>query len=203
MSGEGNKTLQGGEMNLSIYINGVGGQGIGILSTILAEALVKSGYKVIGSDTHGLAQRHGSVSSVIKIGENNFYPLIDRNEADIVLSLERLEALRAVEHYLKKGGVLIYYDSVYQPVLTRMGKMKYPSEEDLTNAVEFKKAKLYKVKIPELKDYRKQNIALISKFVSLNLIENLKEEYILELIKSYVKYDLEENLSIYEKAKNI
>lgn len=185
-------------MNFNIYINGVGGQGIGLLSSVLGEALIKAGYKVIGADTHGLAQRHGSVSSHIKVGENAFYPLVDKNEANLVISLERLEALRAAEEFLAPNGILIFYDSVYQPALTRIGQKKYPDIQDLERIINIKKARMHKVFIENLKDYRKQNIAVLGKLVSLKLFDNLNPDLIRELLSDYLKYDKEENLKIYD-----
>lgn len=189
-------------MDLNIYINGVGGQGIGVLAAIIGESLIEEGYNVIGSDTHGLAQRHGSVSSHIRIGKDVYYPLIEKNSADIVLSLERLEALRAAEQYLKNNGILIFYDSIYQPILTRIGKNKYPEIKDIENICNEKKANFFKIKIENLKDYRKQNIAIIGKLISLNILK-INEEIIINKIKEYLKYDLEENIKIYNESKKL
>lgn len=186
-------------MNLNIYINGVGGQGIGVLSSVIGEIFFDMGYRVIGSDTHGLAQRHGSVSSHIKIGDFN-YPLIEKNSADFVLSLERLEALRAAEDYLKPNGVLIYYDSVYQPVLVRMGKREYPRIEDIEKVGRIKKSKTIRIKMEEIIDYKKQNVAVLSVFA--REIE-IPDEKVMSVLKNYIKYDLEENIRIYNKAKAI
>ncbi|MEW5950713.1 MAG: 2-oxoacid:acceptor oxidoreductase family protein [Elusimicrobiota bacterium] len=188
-------------MNFNIYINGVGGQGVGILAAVLGESLISAGYEIMGCDTHGLAQRHGSVSSHIRAGKNIFHPLIDENEADFVLSLERLEALRGAENMLKSKGILIFYDSVYQPISVRTGEKKYPSLQDLEKICFIKKAVFHKIKIEGLKDFRKQNTALISVFVSLAKIPGLTHELILSKLKDYIKYDIEENIKIYERAK--
>lgn len=186
-------------MNLNIYINGVGGQGIGVLASVIGEIFFDMGYKIIGSDTHGLAQRHGSVCSHIRVGDFN-YPLIEKYSADFVLSLERLEALRAAEDFLKPNGVLIYYDSVYQPVLVRMGEKEYPKNEDIEKVCLIKKSKLIKIKMKEINDYRKQNVAILSVFAREIKIP---DEKVMSVLKNYIKYDLQENINIYNKAKTI
>lgn len=100
---------------LNIYMIGVGGQGIGLLSETLIRAADYAGLKVRGVDTHGLAQRGGTVQSHLRIGEGIYSSLIQKGRADIVIGLERNEALRGMETYLKEGGTLIYYDTSWQP----------------------------------------------------------------------------------------
>lgn len=201
LSGKSYKALKGGKMKFNIYINGVGGQGIGVLSAVIGESLIAAGYEVLGCDTHGLAQRHGSVSSQIRAGSEIYHPLIEENEADIVLSLERLEALRAAENFLRPGGDLIFYDSIYQPIAVRTGEKEYPEPEDIENICALKKAHLHRIKIEGLEDFRKQNTAIIARFISLGRIPGLTHEIAIEKLKDYVKYDLQENLKIYEIAK--
>jgi indolepyruvate ferredoxin oxidoreductase beta subunit len=70
---------------MNIYLAGVGGQGIGLLSEILLRAADHAGLNVIGVDTHGLAQRGGIVISLIKFDENVYSPLIGENQADLVV----------------------------------------------------------------------------------------------------------------------
>lgn len=188
-------------MNFNIYLNGVGGQGVGVLAAVLGEALMAAGYEIIGCDTHGLAQRHGSVSSHLRVGEGLSYPLIEENDADFVLSLERLEALRAAEDMLKPGGLLLFYDSCYQPIAVRVGEKKYPSLKQIEEVCAAKKATISRVKLENLKDFRKQNTALISAFVSLAKIPGLSDEKALAAMSDYLKYDKEENLKIYRAAK--
>ncbi|GAG76749.1 unnamed protein product, partial [marine sediment metagenome] len=104
---------------MNIYLTGVGGQGIGLLSDVLALACVRAGYRVRGCDTHGLAQRGGTVVSHLRIGDSLFGPRVPPGQADLVVGLERLEALRAARAMLKSGGRLLYYDAVYQPIHVR------------------------------------------------------------------------------------
>ncbi|MCR5373982.1 MAG: indolepyruvate oxidoreductase subunit beta, partial [Lachnospiraceae bacterium] len=95
--------------NANILLVGVGGQGTLLVSKILSEGLMEAGYDVKMSEIHGMSQRGGSVSTHIKFGKKVNSPVIAEGEADILVSFEQVEALRALP-YLKKGGTLIVND---------------------------------------------------------------------------------------------
>ncbi|MBU2578505.1 indolepyruvate oxidoreductase subunit beta [Patescibacteria group bacterium] len=80
----------------NIILSGVGGQGIITLLQILAEAAFIENYDVKTSELHGLSQRGGSVLAHLRFGKEVFSPLIKPAEADLILSLEILEAARAI-----------------------------------------------------------------------------------------------------------
>ncbi|MGC8660416.1 MAG: indolepyruvate oxidoreductase subunit beta [Desulfomonilaceae bacterium] len=124
------------DSSLSVYVSGVGGFGIGSVIRILSEAAKISGLKAIGSETHGLAQRGGVVISTLKIGRDvSGSPLVIRGSADIVIALERLEALRAMP-YLKRNGVIIYNTQEFQPLSVRLGLAQYPTAEEIKSELE-------------------------------------------------------------------
>lgn len=87
---------------LSLILGGRGGQGILLASEILAEAALRQGREILGSETHGMAQRGGSVVSHLKLGKGPG-PLVASGEADVLISLERLETYRNLA-FLKDGG---------------------------------------------------------------------------------------------------
>ncbi len=89
-------------MNHKIVLAGVGGQGILFSTKILSEAAAARGNDIIGSETHGMSQRGGSVASFLKIGEYSS-PLIMKGEADFLYTFHRDETIRNMV-YLKKGG---------------------------------------------------------------------------------------------------
>jgi indolepyruvate ferredoxin oxidoreductase beta subunit len=92
-------------MKYQILLAGFGGQGVVFLVKALSICAAKKGYKFLGTENHGMSQRGGSVSSHIKIG--GFYnPLIDYGQADLLIGLDRDEALINLP-YLKKGGDLV------------------------------------------------------------------------------------------------
>jgi indolepyruvate ferredoxin oxidoreductase beta subunit len=86
-----------------MILSGVGGQGILFATRIFSELALAQGYNVIGSETHGMAQRGGSVISHLKIGDFSS-PLIRKGTADILLSFDRDEAYRTLS-FLKRGGL--------------------------------------------------------------------------------------------------
>jgi indolepyruvate ferredoxin oxidoreductase beta subunit len=112
-------------MMVDIYLVGVGGQGIITASKIIGEAAILAGRKVILSETHGMAQRGGSVVCTARIG-NVSGPLIVDNGADAILSFEILETLRAVckssDHTL-----VVASTERWIPLSVSTQKKRYPS----------------------------------------------------------------------------
>jgi indolepyruvate ferredoxin oxidoreductase beta subunit len=114
MSNKVSEANRGESMSLNIFICGVGGQGLVLLTTVIGNACAKSGVKVVTGEMYGLSQRSGAVSVHLRIGKDAFSPLIPYGEADILLSLEAIETLRYIE-YLKKDGVVLMNKRVMHP----------------------------------------------------------------------------------------
>lgn len=89
---------------INYVLSGLGGQGILFMTRILATAALNKGYNILGAETHGMAQRGGSVVSHLRIGEVRS-SLIRAGAADFLLSMDEFEAYRYMP-YLKKGGQL-------------------------------------------------------------------------------------------------
>ena len=89
-------------MNKDILLCGVGGQGTVLASKLIAAAAMREGHTVHSAETIGMAQRGGSVTSHIRIGEDIGSPLIPFGAADMILAFEPAEAVRNL-HYLKPG----------------------------------------------------------------------------------------------------
>jgi indolepyruvate ferredoxin oxidoreductase beta subunit len=159
--------------NFNIYLIGVGGQGIGLLSEILLRAADKAGYPVKGVDTHGLAQRGGIVTSQIRMGDKAHSPLIAEGEADLLVALERHEALRGMNIALKAGGTLIYYNAVWQPLDVRLGLSDEIGEEMIQEACRKREITEIKVFHDHLSDARMQNIALLKAIHEKRVIPGL------------------------------
>jgi indolepyruvate ferredoxin oxidoreductase beta subunit len=119
---------------LNFLLTGVGGQGTLLASNILAEVGLRAGYDVKKSEVHGMAQRGGSVSSHVRWGQQVHSPLIERGQADVLLALERLEALRYLE-FLRPGGKVLINDHVIVPVTVTTGNAVYPSKEQIVNSL--------------------------------------------------------------------
>ncbi len=154
----------------NIYLCGVGGQGIGLLAEVLGEACRAAGHTLHGCDTHGVAQRHGVVASHLRLGEQAYTPRIAPAGAQLVVALERLEALRGASRMLARGGMLVYYDVVYQPVPVRLRSAAYPSSDDVARLVAARGGRLERVLIADLPDPRMQNAALLGRLGALEIV---------------------------------
>ena len=111
----------------SIMIVGVGGQGSLLASRLLGDVLLAQGYDVKVSEVHGMSQRGGSVVTYVKYGDKVYSPVIEKGEADAVISFELLEAARCLP-YLKKGGHLITSTQQIDPMPVITGAAQYPSD---------------------------------------------------------------------------
>lgn len=102
-------------MTYNILLTGVGGQGLMSLAAIIGEACVASGIQVVTQEQHGLAQRSGSISAHIRIGEA-FSPMVPYGTADLIISMEATESLRYIE-YLKPAGTIVTSSRLMHPVI--------------------------------------------------------------------------------------
>ena len=109
----------------SIMIVGVGGQGTLLASRILGSVLGTAGYEVKVSEVHGMSQRGGSVITYIRYGEKVYSPVIEKGQADMIVSFEQLEAARYVS-YLKKDGTIITNTQKISPMPVITGAAEYP-----------------------------------------------------------------------------
>lgn len=123
------------DKEFSVYMSGVGGQGLVLLSNVIGSACASSGIRAITGEQHGLSQRSGSINVHLRMGEEVRSPLIPIGGADAILALEALEALRYVE-YLKPGGVVMMNSRIQHPTIETGAHMKdktakYMSVEDV------------------------------------------------------------------------
>jgi indolepyruvate ferredoxin oxidoreductase beta subunit len=116
-----------------VLIVGIGGQGTILASNILGVACVIEGKPVRGAETHGMAQRGGSVESHIRIG-GEFGPLITPGTADLLIAFDLLEAVR-YSHYLKPGGPLCANRQLSVPTSVFLQKLPVPEIEGLISSL--------------------------------------------------------------------
>lgn len=124
---------QEGGVNMAtknIMIVGVGGQGTLLASKLLGRMLLGRGYDVKVSEVHGMSQRGGSVVTYVRWGEKVYSPIIDKGQADFIVSFELLEAARWTE-YLRPGGKIITNTQRINPMPVITGAAEYP--ENLTD----------------------------------------------------------------------
>ena len=114
-------------MNKDILICGVGGQGTVLASKIIAASAMDEGSAVHSAETIGMAQRGGSVTSHVRIGEA-YAPLIPHGAADMILAFEPAEAVRNLI-YLKKDGIVIVNSVPVKPVTESLQDTGYDGTE--------------------------------------------------------------------------
>ena len=115
-------------MTYNIMTCGVGGQGLMLVSNIMGLACAEYGLNIRTAETHGLAQRSGSIYTHIRIGTDAFSPLIPYGEADALLGMEAIETLRYIE-FLKPNGVIILNDYIWQPVASTFERVNSNEEK--------------------------------------------------------------------------
>ncbi len=111
----------------NLMIVGVGGQGSLLASKLLGKLLLAKGYDVKVSEVHGMSQRGGSVVTYVRFGDRVYSPIIDKGEADFIVSFELLEAARWTE-YLKKDGKIITNTQEINPMPVITGAAAYPAQ---------------------------------------------------------------------------
>lgn len=191
----------------NIIVVGVGGQGALTLGMIIAEAALKQGYDVRTTELHGLAQRGGSIPIHIRFGEKMYTPLVLEGEADLIIALEPLEALRTTYFGSKKHKTTFLIDNYRIPPVTvsAFGE-QYPSMDEIVNHIKPFADKIItldasKLVEREIGSVLTSNIFILGYAASQNLLP-IKENFILEALKENVPekfFDL--NKKVFEMGK--
>jgi len=121
----------------SVLLAGVGGQGTILAGDVLAKVAVASGLDVKLSEVHGMAQRGGSVDTVVRFGEVVRSAVVDRGTADHLIAFELIEAARKLI-YLRPGGRLVVNTRSIQPLPVLTGVYMPPT--GLVAALEYEGA---------------------------------------------------------------
>lgn len=188
--------------SFNIYLCGVGGQGIGLLSEILLRGADHAGLQAKAVDTHGLAQRGGVVVSHLRFGEIVHSPMISARKADLVVAMERHEAMRGVDTALRDNGCLIYFNTVLQPLSVRLGLDKEVSEVLLNKSCEVRGITVHKVENEGFLDPRMQNIAILSNINKNNLVPHVEKHHLIQAMEDLMKGSmLEKNMKIFSRQK--
>ncbi len=153
----------------NIMIVGVGGQGTLLASKLLGHLLMEQGYDVKVSEVHGMSQRGGSVVTYVRYGDRVYSPIIDRGEADFIVSFELLEAARWLG-YLKPDGQIVTSTQQIDPMPVITGAAVYPE-----NLVE--KMRATGAKVDALDCLSLANEAGSSKAVNLVLLGRLSHYF--------------------------
>lgn len=171
-------------MTKNIMFVGVGGQGTILASKLLTTGLMEAGYDVKMSEIHGMSQRGGSVSSHVRYGEDVQSPVIEIGGADIIVSFEKMEALRWLKYLKPEGKVVVNdYEMDSMPILS--GKFNYP-----TGIIEELKSKVQTTVIDasnhakELGNSKVMNVILLGALIKAMGLESINWN---KIIKDNVK----------------
>lgn len=110
----------------TVLLCGVGGQGTILAADLLARAAAAAGHKVKVSEIHGMAQRGGAVTTVVRFGDDVSTMVADLGETDCIVSFETTEALRNIA-FLKDGGYLLVADETIMPLPVACGRASMPA----------------------------------------------------------------------------
>ena len=112
--------------NVTVLLCGVGGQGTITAADLLARAALAAGKQVKVSEIHGMAQRGGAVTTVVRFGDDVATMVADIGCTDCIVSFETTEALRNIA-YLKEGGFLLVADQTIKPLPVACGNAQMPA----------------------------------------------------------------------------
>ena len=112
-------------MTKNIMIVGVGGQGSLLASKLLGHLLLSEGYDVKVSEVHGMSQRGGSVVTYVRFGDKVYSPIIDKGEADFIVSFEKVRGCPLCRIFETRGRIVVNTQEIDpMPVIT--GAAQYP-----------------------------------------------------------------------------
>ncbi len=121
------------KMEYEIFLTGIGGQGILSITDILCNTAVEMGFKVRGSETHGMAQRGGTVLSNVRFGDV-YSPLIMERASDVLIGFEPIEALRYAKFVKPEGHILVNTFPIPSPSFV-LSKMNYPDISEILSSL--------------------------------------------------------------------
>ncbi len=111
----------------SVIFAGVGGQGIIRASDIMCLVKMEAGYDVKKSEVHGMAQRGGCVNSDVRYGKKVYSPLAEAGSGEILVSFEKMEALRYLKFISADASVIVNTEEIYPPAVN-IGDTSYPED---------------------------------------------------------------------------
>ena len=184
-----------------IYLVGVGGQGIITASKIIGGAALLGGENVLLSETHGMAQRGGSVVCTARIGDVHS-PLIPAGKVDVILSFELLETARAACNASKRTVVISSMERIV-PLSISSQKLKYPTLEEV-RAIAMQSAKDFvaidAVKLAEEEDVKMStNVVMVGALAGTG-ITGLQRDHFENAIKMNIQSKQRENLAAFGKG---
>ena len=173
-------------MTKNILLTGVGGQGTILAAKMLTIGLMEEGYDVKMSEIHGMSQRGGDVTSQVRYSRERVWsPVIEKGTADIIVSFEKMEALRNLDYIRADGTVVVNSEEI--PSMTVLtGEEEYAPDviEELQNTA--KKVAVIDAsrKAEELGNVKAANVILLGALVQAMGLDDIDWE---EIIRKTVK----------------
>ena len=134
-------------MKKDIILAGVGGQGILTIATIIGDAAAHAGVNLKQAEVHGMSQRGGDVQSNLRLSTQSIYSdLVREGAADLIISMEPMEALRYL-HYLNNDGWVVSSSHPFKNI------PNYPDEQALMKELQA----LPRVAVLDIEELAKQN----------------------------------------------
>jgi indolepyruvate ferredoxin oxidoreductase beta subunit len=157
---------------------GVGGQGVILAAQILSYAALLENYKVRTAETHGMAQRDGSVASYLRFGTEVEGPLIPRGKTNTILAFEASEVIRTFNYAGPETVFLINKKIIIPPMIHYMG-MDYPNLKEIHDFLKNISGNIFfidGVKIAtDVGNPRTMNIVMLGTLIGLDVIPLKKE----------------------------
>jgi indolepyruvate ferredoxin oxidoreductase beta subunit len=189
-------------MKFDILIAGVGGQGVVLASRLLATAAMDAGFHVATAETIGMAQREGSVTSHVRIGDDVYGSLIPQGTADLIIGLETAEAARNLR-YLRKGGSVVVNGHAIMPSTQGKGSEEYDPDRligflndncpDIISADFTRLAK-------DAGTYKAANVAMIAAAAGAGLLP-FSQEYLWDVLEKMIPEKYREvNRRVFDRA---
>ncbi|MFZ1683524.1 MAG: indolepyruvate oxidoreductase subunit beta [Candidatus Zixiibacteriota bacterium] len=191
------------ENAFDILIIGVGGQGVLLASEILSDAAMRAGLDVKKSEIHGMSQRGGVVSSHVRIAPKVYSPTIQEGQADILMSFEQAEGLRAINWLSPEGTAIISRTTLIPAIVTSSKKFHYPDDA----IAEMRKKVKSVIAVDADKIAAELGEPRLVNTILLGVVSNslpFDHQLWIDTIKGRVKPKLVEiNLKAFERGRNI
>jgi indolepyruvate ferredoxin oxidoreductase beta subunit len=185
----------------NLLFAGVGGQGSLLIAELTSIAAASNGFDVKQTEVHGISQRGGSVETHVRFGDKVHSPIVTPGEADVVIALEKLEALRFAHFVNQDDGTILINDYEIVPGSVTGAEEVYPHQ-----AIDYLKEKgLTIIPLPasnmayELGDGRMANVVMLG---AMSNLLPITEEHWIEALKVRLptRY-IEGNLKAFEAGR--